>query len=31
MMTEQIDSAIAKSGPGTLDKLLYSGDMWTVE
>ena len=31
MMTDQIDSAIAKSGPGTLDKLLYSGDMWTVE
>jgi len=31
MMAEQIDSAIAKSGPGTLDKLIYSGDMWTVE
>ncbi len=31
MMTDQIDSAIAKSGPGTLDKLIYSGDMWTVE
>ncbi len=31
MMTEQIETAIAKSGPGTLEKLIYSGDMWTVE
>jgi 2-oxoglutarate ferredoxin oxidoreductase subunit beta len=31
MLVEQIDSAIAKSGPGSLDKLIYSGDMWTVE
>ena len=31
MMAEQIESAIAKSGPGTLEKLIYSGDMWTVE
>jgi 2-oxoglutarate ferredoxin oxidoreductase subunit beta len=31
LMVEQIDSAIAKSGPGSLDKLIYSGDMWTVE
>ena len=26
-----IETAIAKSGPGTLEKLLYSGDTWTVE
>ena len=31
MLVDQIDSAIAKSGPGSLDKLIYSGDMWTVE
>jgi 2-oxoglutarate ferredoxin oxidoreductase subunit beta len=31
MMTGQIDTAIAKSGPGNLEKLIYSGDMWTVE
>src|SRR6184192_2042561 len=31
MLIEQIDTAIAKSGPGTLEKLIYSGDMWTVE
>jgi 2-oxoglutarate ferredoxin oxidoreductase subunit beta len=31
LLLEQIDSAIAKSGPGTLDKLINSGDMWTVE
>ncbi|HEY3103422.1 MAG TPA: 2-oxoacid:ferredoxin oxidoreductase subunit beta [Pyrinomonadaceae bacterium] len=31
MMAEQIETAIAKSGPGSLDKLIYSGDMWTVE
>jgi 2-oxoglutarate ferredoxin oxidoreductase subunit beta len=31
MLAEQIEIAIAKSGPGTLEKLLYSGDMWTVE
>ena len=31
LMTDQIDSAIAKSGPGSLEKLIYSGDMWTVE
>src|SRR2546421_268382 len=31
MMAEQIDTAIAKSGPGNLEKLIYSGDMWTVE
>ncbi|HZI46353.1 MAG TPA: 2-oxoacid:ferredoxin oxidoreductase subunit beta [Pyrinomonadaceae bacterium] len=31
MLTDQIESAIAKSGPGSLDKLINSGDMWTVE
>ena len=31
MMAEQIVTAIAKSGPGSLDKLIYSGDMWTVD
>src|SRR5216110_228224 len=31
MLVNQIDTAIAKSGPGTLEKLIYSGDMWTVE
>ena len=31
MMADQIDSAIAKSGPGNLEKLIYAGDMWTVE
>jgi 2-oxoglutarate ferredoxin oxidoreductase subunit beta len=31
MMADQIETAIAKSGPGTLEKLIYSGDMWTVE
>jgi len=31
MLTDQIESAIAKSGPGSLEKLIYSGDMWTVE
>jgi 2-oxoglutarate ferredoxin oxidoreductase subunit beta len=31
MLADQIATAIAKSGPGTLEKLIYSGDMWTVE
>jgi 2-oxoglutarate ferredoxin oxidoreductase subunit beta len=31
MMTDQIETAISKSGPGTLEKLIYTGDMWTVE
>src|ERR1041384_812487 len=31
LMADQIDAAIAKSGPGSLDKLIYTGDMWTVE
>jgi 2-oxoglutarate/2-oxoacid ferredoxin oxidoreductase subunit beta len=31
LLVEQIDSAIAKSGPGDLEKLIYTGDMWTVE
>ena len=31
MLADQIETAVAKSGPGTLEKLIYSGDMWTVE
>ena len=31
LLVDQIDSAIAKSGPGSLDKLINAGDMWTVE
>jgi 2-oxoglutarate ferredoxin oxidoreductase subunit beta len=31
LLVNQIDSAIAKSGPGSLDKLINTGDMWTVE
>src|SRR5215217_1904622 len=31
MMVEQIDVAIAKSGPGSLEKLINSGDTWLVE
>jgi 2-oxoglutarate ferredoxin oxidoreductase subunit beta len=31
MMTDQITAAINKSGPGSLEKLINSGDMWTVE
>ena len=31
MMADQIETAIAKSGPGSLEKLIYSGDMWVVE
>jgi 2-oxoglutarate ferredoxin oxidoreductase subunit beta len=31
LMTNQISEAIAKSGPGNLDKLIHSGDTWVVE
>jgi 2-oxoglutarate/2-oxoacid ferredoxin oxidoreductase subunit beta len=31
MMTEQIDAAIAKFGPGSLENLINSGDTWVVE
>jgi 2-oxoglutarate ferredoxin oxidoreductase subunit beta len=31
LLVDQIDNAIAKSGPGSLDKLINTGDMWTVE
>ena len=31
LLVDQIDGAIAKSGPGSLDKLINTGDMWTVE
>jgi len=31
MMVDQIDAAIAKTGPGNLEKLINSGDTWIVE
>jgi 2-oxoglutarate ferredoxin oxidoreductase subunit beta len=31
MLTAQIDAAIAKTGPGSLEKLINSGDTWIVE
>jgi 2-oxoglutarate ferredoxin oxidoreductase subunit beta len=31
MMSAQIEAAINKQGRGQLEKLIYSGDMWTVE
>ena len=31
MMVDQIDAAIAKSGPGSLEKLINSGDTWVVD
>jgi 2-oxoglutarate ferredoxin oxidoreductase subunit beta len=31
MMAAQIEAARAKQGQGQLEKLIYSGDMWTVE
>ncbi len=31
MLVDQINSAISKSGPGSLEKLLNSGDTWVVE
>jgi 2-oxoglutarate ferredoxin oxidoreductase subunit beta len=31
MMVEQIDAAIAKSGLGSLEKLINSGDTWVVD
>lgn len=31
MMDDQIEAAIAKSGPGSLEKLINSGDTWVVE
>ncbi|MEP6922604.1 MAG: 2-oxoacid:ferredoxin oxidoreductase subunit beta, partial [bacterium] len=31
MMVDQIDAAIAKNGNGSLEKLLNSGETWTVE
>jgi 2-oxoglutarate ferredoxin oxidoreductase subunit beta len=30
LVTGQIDDAIAKSGPGDLRKLLFSGETWTA-
>src|ERR1700687_2363528 len=31
LMVDQIDAAIAKVGPGSLEKLINSGDTWVVE
>jgi len=31
MMVGQIDAAVAKGGPGNLEKLINSGDTWVVE
>jgi len=31
MLVHQIDAAIAKSGPGSLEKLINSGDTWVVD
>ena len=31
MMDDQIEAAIAKSGPASLDKLINSGDTWIVD
>jgi 2-oxoglutarate ferredoxin oxidoreductase subunit beta len=31
MLEGQIETAISKRGAGDLEKLIYSGDMWTVE
>jgi len=31
MMTDQIDAAILKNGPGSLEKLINSGDTWVVD
>jgi 2-oxoglutarate ferredoxin oxidoreductase subunit beta len=31
LLVDQIDAAIAKSGPGSLEQLLNSGDTWVVE
>ncbi len=31
MMIGQIETAIAKQGPGSIEKLINSGDTWTVE
>ena len=31
MMVDQIEAAIAKTGPGSLEKLINSGETWVVE
>jgi 2-oxoglutarate ferredoxin oxidoreductase subunit beta len=31
LLTQQIDAAIAKNGPGNLEKLINSGDTWVVD
>jgi hypothetical protein len=29
-MTAQIEQAVERLGPGSVDKLLHAGDTWTV-
>ncbi len=31
MLVDQINAAISKSGPGSLEKLINGGETWTVE
>jgi 2-oxoglutarate ferredoxin oxidoreductase subunit beta len=31
LMTDQINAVISQRGPGSLEKLINSGDMWVVE
>jgi 2-oxoglutarate ferredoxin oxidoreductase subunit beta len=31
MLMDQVDTAVAERGPGTLDELFHTGDTWTVE
>jgi 2-oxoglutarate ferredoxin oxidoreductase subunit beta len=31
LMSDQINIAIDRQGPGNLDKLINSGDTWTIE
>jgi 2-oxoglutarate ferredoxin oxidoreductase subunit beta len=31
LLSRQIETAISKQGPGDLEKLLNSGETWTVE
>ena len=31
MMVDQIEASVAKAGPGSLEKLINSGDTWIVE
>jgi hypothetical protein len=31
MLKEQVEAAIEKMGPGSLEKLLHSGDTWVID